>query len=92
MLNTNTLLNRKQRKLSKILNKNFWDLYLEWKKSSYTRYVCKGGRGSAKSTHIAIILILTLIEEPINIVCFRKVAETLETSVYEQIKKVICWN
>lgn len=85
----NTLLNRKQRKLSEILNKNFWDLYLEWKKSSYTRYVCKGGRGSAKSTHIAIILILTLIAEPINIVCFRKVAETLETSVYEQIKKAI---
>lgn len=89
MLNINTLLNRKQRKLSEILNKNFWDLYLEWKKSSYTRYVCKGGRGSAKSTHIAIILILTLIAEPVNIVCFRKVAETLETSVYEQIKKVI---
>ena len=87
MLNTNTLLNRVTKKLSEILNKNFWDLYLEWKKNSYTRYVCKGG--SAKSTHIAIILILTLIAEPINIVCFRKVAETLETSVYEQIKKVI---
>lgn len=80
---------RKKKKLSKILNKNFWNLYLEWKKSSYTRYVCKGGRGSAKSTHIALILILTLIAEPANIVCFRRVAETLETSVYEQIKKAI---
>ena len=67
----------------------FYDLYLAWKKSEFTRYVCKGGRGSAKSTNIAIILVLTLISEPANIICIRKVGETLETSVYEQLKKVI---
>lgn len=85
----NTLLKRKQKKISQLLTPKFYDLYLAWKKSEFTRYVCKGGRGSAKSTNIAIILILTLIMEPANIICIRKVGETLETSVYEQLKKVI---
>ena len=42
-----------------------------------------------KSSHIALILVLSLILEPVNIVCFRKVGETLSKSVYEQIKWAI---
>lgn len=67
----------------------FWEVWLAWKNFDYLRYVLKGGRGSAKSTHIALILVLTLISEPINIICFRKIKDNLETSVYEQIKKAI---
>ena len=59
----------------------FQEVWLEWKKSEYSRYVLKGGRGSAKSSHIALILILSVILEPVNVLCLRKVAETLSESV-----------
>lgn len=88
MLNSN-LLKRQQKRLSKILTPSFYSLFVEWKKAKYQRYVCKGGRGSAKSSHIAIILVLTIIALPVNAICFRKVAATLETSVFEQIKWAI---
>lgn len=67
----------------------FQEVWLEWKKSEYSRYVLKGGRGSAKSSHIALILILSAILEPVNVLCLRKVAETLSESVYEQLKWAI---
>lgn len=83
------MLNREKKNLSEIITPNFWEVWLAWKAFDYLRYVLKGGRGSAKSTHIALMLVFTLISEPINIVCFRKIKDNLETSVYEQIKKVI---
>src|SRR3712207_3344098 len=86
MTSKNHLKNRKVKKFSEVLLPNFYDLYAAWRSSKYTRYVCKGGRGSAKSTHIAFILTLSLMREPVNIPVFRKVGETLRTSVYEQIK------
>jgi PBSX family phage terminase large subunit len=51
--------------------------------------VLKGGRGSAKSTHIAFTLILEIIKKPITILCVRKVGNTLSESVYEQLKEAI---
>lgn len=71
------------------MNPNFQEAYLFWKESLYTRYVFKGGRGSAKSSHIALFLVLSIVKEEVNIVCFRKVAETLSKSVYEQLKWAI---
>ena len=71
------------------MNKNFHEAWILWKTSRYTRYVFKGGRGSAKSSHIALMLVLSIILEPVNAVCFRKVGETLSKSVYEQIKWAI---
>ncbi len=75
--------------MSNLLNENFWEVWIKWKNNEYTRYILKGGRGSAKSSHIALMLVLSLIIEEVNIVCFRKVAETLSKSVYEQIKWAI---
>lgn len=80
---------RKVRKLTDLITPNFYDLYLDFKIGLHTRYVCKGGRASAKSTNIAIILILELIKNPVNCICFRKVGETLKKTVYEQIKWAI---
>lgn len=77
------------KRISDLLTKPFHDLYLAWKNGNYTRYICKGGRGSAKSSNIAIILVLTLMKEEVNIAVFRKVADTLQKSVYEQIKWAI---
>ncbi|EGN66567.1 MULTISPECIES: PBSX family phage terminase large subunit [Fusobacterium] len=80
---------RKQLKISDLLTPRFYPLYSAWKSNKYTRLVCKGGRGSAKSTNIALILVVDLMQYPINTICFRKVGETLRKSVYEQIKWAI---
>lgn len=80
---------RKQLKISDLLTPKFYPLYLAWKSNKYTRLVCKGGRGSAKSTNIALILVVDLMQYPVNTICFRKVGETLRKSVYEQIKWAI---
>ena len=80
---------RKQLKISDLLTSKFYPLYSAWKSNKYTRLVCKGGRGSAKSTNIALILVVDLMQYPVNTICFRKVGETLRKSVYEQIKSAI---
>lgn len=84
-----TLKNRKKRNLSDWITPAFEPVYLAWKSDEYTRYVLKGGRGSSKSSHIAIILVLELIKRPLNCICFRKQAVNLQKSVYEQIKWAI---
>ena len=77
------------RRLSEIFNDNFKRFYKESKRDNYLYYVLKGGRGSAKSTHIAFTLILEIIKKPITILCVRKVGNTLSESVYEQLKEAI---
>ncbi len=59
------------------------------KNHKYLRYVFKGGRGSGKSSHIAIELILDIIKYPITALCVRKVGKTLQDSCYEQLKEAI---
>ena len=80
---------RKQLKISDLLTPKFYSLYSAWKSNKYTRLVCKGGRGSAKSSNIALILVVDLMQYPVNTICFRKVGESLRKSVYEQIKWAI---
>ena len=80
---------RKELKISDLLTPKFHSLYSAWKTNKYTRLVCKGGRGSAKSTNIALILVIDLMQYPVNTICFRKVGENLRKSVYEQIKWAI---
>ena len=77
------------KRLSEIFNDNFKRFYKEAKNDNYLYYVLKGGRGSAKSTHIAFTLILEIIKKPITILCVRKVGNTLSESVYEQLKEAI---
>ena len=55
-------------------------------KYEFLHYWFKGGRGSTKSSFIAIVfVILMLIDKSFNAVCVRKVGETLQDSVYNQI-------
>ncbi len=50
--------------------------------------VCKGGRGSCKSSYFSVGLILQLLQHPdCHAVVLRKVGNTLRASVYAQI----CW-
>lgn len=50
---------------------------------------CKGGRGSGKSSNVAHIIVQMLMRYAVNGVAIRKTDNTLEQSVYEQIKWAI---
>lgn len=52
--------------------------------------VLKGGRGSTKSSVISLQLVMDFLQDPQdNVLIMRKVANTIELSVYEQIKWAI---
>ncbi|MCC0671649.1 PBSX family phage terminase large subunit [Clostridioides sp. ES-S-0145-01] len=77
------------KKLSEIINKNFYEFWKVSNSNKYLYHVLKGGRASAKSTHIAFWLTLAMVKYPVNTVCFRKVGNTIMDSVYEQLKETI---
>lgn len=79
----------KQIKLSEIVTPAFQPFWRASNSHRYLRHVCKGGRGSAKSTHIALKLIKDMMKYPVTTLVVRKVARTLEESVFEQLKEAI---
>lgn len=71
--------------LKNIISPAFYDVHKKIKSGEYNEFVLKGGRGSAKSSDISIEGILSMIKNSdVHMVVFRKVANTLRTSVYEQ--------
>ena len=49
-------------------------------------YVFAGGRGSTKSSFVALSIILILLSNPnVHAVCFRKIGNTIQNSIYTQI-------
>lgn len=78
-----------QVKLSEIVTPAFKPFWKASNSHRYLRHVCKGGRGSAKSTHIALKLIKDMMKYPVTTLCVRKVARTLDESVFEQLKEAI---
>lgn len=76
-------------KISDVINPVFHEFWSYSKKHEYLRYVLKGGRSSAKSTHIGFRIVMDVIKYPITALCVRKVKDTLSESVYEQLKECI---
>lgn len=74
-------------KISEIILPSFYDFWRARRSNDYTFYVEKGGRNSAKSTHISIALVFDIIDLPVNGLAIRKVGNTLNESVYEQLKE-----
>ena len=58
-------------------------------KQNYLYYILKGGRGSSKSTHISIELVLRRMSSKSHAIVIRKYAAYLERSVFEQLKWAI---
>lgn len=73
----------------KLHSKHFLEVWVKAVGNEALRYVCKGGRGSGKSTTVAAIIIEEMMVNPITALCVRKVARTLEESVYEELKDAI---
>ena len=79
----------KQIRLSELLPKAF---HSSWKAAinpDILNVVEKGGRGSGKSSDIAIILTQLLMRYPLNAVGIRKIDNTIELSIFEQMKWAI---
>ncbi len=77
-------------KISELIPTAFHTVWINAiKRPEVLNVVCKGGRGSGKSSDIAHILVQLVMRYPSNAVCIRKIDNTLELSVYEQIKWAI---
>lgn len=75
-------------KLSEIVSPAFVESHRAVKSGEINELVEKGGRGGAKSSFISIELLLLLLKHPdIHACVFRRVGNTLRTTVYAQI----CW-
>ena len=75
-------------KLSEIVSPAFVESHRAVKSGEINELVEKGGRGGAKSSYISIELLLLLLKHPMIHACvFRRVGNTLRTTVYAQI----CW-
>lgn len=75
-------------KLSELISPAFKDSHHAIKDGSINELVEKGGRGGAKSSYISVEIVLLILKNPqIHACVFRKVANTLRTTVYAQI----CW-
>lgn len=73
-------------KLTDLIAPSFYDLHYDIKEGRHTHYKLNGGRGSAKSSFISIEIIMGMMEDhEANAVCYRKVGNTLQESVYEQL-------
>lgn len=78
-----------KRKLSEFIPKAFHSVWKAAIDPEILNIVCKGGRGSGKSSDIAHILIQLLMRYPVNGIGIRKVDNTIELSIFEQIKWAI---
>lgn len=82
-------LTKKQIKLSSLIPSPFHSLWKAANDEKILNVTAKGGRGSGKSSNLAHIIVQKIMREPINAACIRKVDNTLELSVFEQIKWAI---
>lgn len=76
-------------KISEVITPHFHSFWKAANSHKYLKHVLKGGRGSAKSTHIAIRLIRDMMKYPVTALCIRKVGNTIEGSIFEQLKEAI---
>ena len=73
-------------RLSALIAPPFHAAHRALREDRFAEYWLKGGRGSGKSSFIALEIILQLMRDPrANAVVYRKVAATLRESVYEQL-------
>lgn len=78
-----------QIKISELIPNAFHSVWKASMDPNLLNVVCKGGRGSGKSSDIAHIIVQMLMRYPLNAVGIRKVDNTIELSIFEQIKWAI---
>lgn len=77
-------------KLKELIAPSFYALHQYLKQTKFTHYWLKGGRGSTKSSFISLEIVLGMMKDPdANAVVLRKVGQTLQASVFEQLQWAI---
>ena len=65
---------------------SFYDVHHLINAGYYSQYWFSGGRGSTKSSFIAIQIIIEIMEDPeANAICFRKYSNTIRNSLYSTL-------
>ena len=73
-------------RLSSLIAPAYYGLHGDLKRDAYDEYFLRGGRGSAKSSFVSVEIILGLLRRPeANAIVYRRVANTIRESVYEQL-------
>ena len=73
-------------RMSELIAPAFFPVHKDLKAGLHSNYDLYGGRGSCKSSFISLEIVLGIVQDPeANAAVFRKVANTLRGSVYEQI-------
>ena len=68
----------------------FYDVHWDIVEEKHTYYDLTGGRGSLKSSFISIEIVLGIMQDrDSHAVCYRRVGDTIETSVFSQIEWAI---
>lgn len=82
----------KGRPLSKCIGKAFYGVHKDIQSGKHTYYDLTGGRGSLKSSCVSVEIIYNMMKKENknkHAVVYRKVGDTLETSVFSQIEWAI---
>lgn len=82
----------KGRPLSKCIGKAFYGVHKDIQAGKHTYYDLTGGRGSLKSSCVSVEIIYNMMKKENknkHAVIYRKVGDTLETSVFSQIEWAI---
>ena len=82
----------KGKPLTKCIGKAFYPVHNDIKDHKHTYYDLTGGRGSLKSSFVSVEIIYNMMKKENckkHAVGYRKVGDTLETSVYSQIEWAI---
>lgn len=79
-----------QIKLTDVLSPNFYPVHWDIYERRHTYYRLAGGRGSTKSSFVSVEIILGIMQDALlgkftSAVCFRRYANNLQYSVYEQL-------
>lgn len=73
-------------KMSEIISPHFEKFWIASRKKQHLRYVLKGGRGSGKSFHIPLRIIMDIMEYPVSALAMRKVQNTIVKSVFQNFE------
>lgn len=73
--------------LDQCIIEDFEDVLEDILDHKHSRYIFPGGRGSTKSSFIGgiAIILLIVIYPNVHAVCFRKIANTIQTSIFPQV-------
>lgn len=73
-----------------VIGSDYFNVYRDIRNSQHNEYTFDGGRGSLKSSFISLIINMLLVNNPdVHALVLRQVQNTLEKSVYNQLKWAI---